>query len=387
MNGENLMLNEIPMGSLVLEEEIGRGGYGVVHKAKLQPFERSFAVKLFDPSPFHSDPDKEKRRFIREAEILMDLRHPNITPIYGVGEFNGKSYIVMEYFKGFNLNQAREIGGSPLPVKTLKFVEFVASALEYAHQNNIVHRDIKPSNLLTCQGDARVVDFGISYIMDPTGERFTQTGATPVGDAYAAPELIDDPRLVDPRCDIYSLGACWFWLLTGTTPRGRSWEAALRAVEGMEPSYENVILKALDAPDKRYQTMDQLVHDVRALRTGINPKANLEGQLNDEVCLLLGIIFAHYSPEKVPISVYRLEQELANKLNRFALAIGLSTLRRRQLVEDIENNYDQQYSGLGVTPAGDDWVSANSSRVEKLIQSMTEPVQADETNEYDDIPF
>lgn len=381
------MPNEIPMGSLVLGEQIGRGGYGVVYKAKIQPFERSFAVKLFDPSPFHSDPDKEKKRFIREAEILMDLRHPNITPIYGVGEFDGKSYIVMEYFEGFNLNQARDKVGPPPPSKVLKFLELAASALEYAHQNSVVHRDIKPSNLLTRTGDARVVDFGISHIMDPTGERFTQTGATPVGDAYAAPELIDNPKLIDPRCDIYSLGACWFWLLTGTTPRGRNWEAALRAVEGMEHSYENVILKTLDAPDKRYQSMSQLVHDVRALRTGINPEASLEGQLDDEVCLLLGIIFAHYSPEKVPISIYRLEQELADKLNRFALAIGLDTLRRRQLVEDIEDGYEGEYSGLGVTSAGSEWVSANSSRIAKLIQSVTVSTQTNEKAKYDDIPF
>ena len=321
----------------------------------------------------------------------MELRHPNITPIYGVGEVNGKSYILMEYFDGFNLHQARDISGAPKPSVVLDFVERIASALGYAHHKGIVHRDIKPSNLLTIKGDARVVDFGIAQILDPSGERFTLTGATPVGDAYAAPELVDNPRLLDSRCDIFSLGACWFWLLTGTTPRGTNWEASLRAVEEMGPSYENVILKTLDEPEKRYQTMEQLLDDIRALKVGTAPEADTNGELDDNACLILGIVFGHCSPERVTTSVYRLEQELSGKLNRFAFALALKKLRKYQLVEDIDtSDFYEDGSGIEikVTSAGEDWVEANHPRISKLIETTIEHKQTGEkATAFDDIPF
>lgn len=314
-------------------------------------------------------------RFIKEAEILMTLRHPHITPIYGVGEHDGRPYILMEYFEGFNLSQAKD-----------------ALALGHAHRQDIVHRDIKPSNLLTRKGDARVVDFGIAQIMDPDGERFTQTGATPVGDAFAAPELVDNPRLLDPRCDIYSLGACWFWLLTGTTPRGRSWEGALRALDQMNHSYENVLLKTLDQAEKRYQTAEQLVQDIRALRTGSDPEANLSGELDDDAALLLGVIFEQFVPDSDPTSTYRLEQELAGRLNRFAFSMSLRTLRRHEYVESVtvesDRNYDT-WQGLVLTDTGEVWVEANRIRVAKLIEQVSAPTpgELEIGISDDDIPF
>jgi serine/threonine protein kinase len=124
------------------------------------------------PPPFNSADGKVRERFIQEAEILIKLRHPYITPIYGIGEFDGRPYILMEYFPGLNLQGARQKFGSPNPSKVLPFIEYVGSALEHAHSQNIIHRDIKPTNLLTTRGDARVVDFGIAYVMDP--ERTTR---------------------------------------------------------------------------------------------------------------------------------------------------------------------------------------------------------------------
>ena len=288
---------QVQLGTLTVGGLIGRGGYGEVYKARLAPFGQDFAVKFLDPSPFHNHPEKAHERFVKEAEILMALRHQYIVPIYGVGEHEGRPYILMEYFDGYNLCAAREKSGAPSPRVVLSFVERVAEGLGYAHQRGVVHRDIKPSNLLTRQGDARVIDFGIAKIMDPEGVRFTETGGTPVGDAYAAPELIADPRLIDPRCDVYSLGACWFWLLTGTTPQGRNWEAALRAVDQMEPQYEQVLLKALDRMEARYQTMGELVADVQALRSDANPRANSAGELDDNAALVLGVLFEAFSLE------------------------------------------------------------------------------------------
>ena len=376
------------MGTLFRGDQIGKGGYGEVYKAKLEPFDRDFALKILDPSPFHSKPEEIKARFVKEAELLMDLRHPNITPIYGVGEYCGRPYLLMEYFEGFNLNQARN-AVSPMPAAVLGFVARVALALGHAHQQGVVHRDIKPSNLLTRRGDARVIDFGIAQIMDPGGERFTQAGGTPVGDAYAAPEIVDDPRLLDPRCDIYSLGACWFWLLTGTTPRGRNWESALRTVPQMTLSYENVVLKTLEQPEKRYQSTEELVRDVRALHAGSEPEANIDGDLDDESALLLGIIFQQYVPESNPTSVYRIEQELSGHLSRFALGIGLNALRRRKLVEsiDVQESFGEPWQGMKVTPTGEKWIRLNRPRVEKLLEVISAPTPTGFDTLEDDIPF
>lgn len=378
----------VPLGTLTLGDYIGRGGYGEVYKARLEKFDQDFAIKLLDPSPFHSDLDKVKERFIMEAKILMNLRHPNIIPIYGVGEHEGRPYILMEYFEGFNLNDART-AGTPNPNKVLDFIEYVANALGHAHNKNIIHRDIKPSNLLTRRGDARVVDFGISHILDPEGTRFTETGNTPVGDAYAAPELIDNPRLVDPRCDIYSLGACWFWLLTGTTPRGRNWEAALRHINDMEQSYENVLLKTLEQIDVRYQTMNALIKDVKALKLDGNPDADGDGELDDDTATMIGVIFENYIPESEPISTYRLEQELSGHLTRFAFSISLVKLRRRNLIENktVQVWNDEPWDGLILTDDGQDWVEENRHRVEQLLDNkqVKENKVPDEFD--DDIPF
>ena len=103
----------------------------------LEPFDRGFAIKLLDPSPFQSGREKAEARFIREAEILMDLRHPNITPIYGVGIYEGRPYILMEYFDGCNLNKARDLAASATPATFLGFVEFTALALGHAHQKDV----------------------------------------------------------------------------------------------------------------------------------------------------------------------------------------------------------------------------------------------------------
>lgn len=377
------------MGTITLAESLGKGGYGEVFKATLNPFERQFAVKLLDPSPFHSDPEKARKRFIREAEILMDLRHPNITPVYGVGEHDGRPYILMEYFEGFNLHQARERVGPPDASELLPFLEFITQALGHAHQKGIIHRDIKPSNLLTRRGDARVVDFGIAQIMDPDGNRLTKTGGTPVGDAYAAPELVDNPRLLDPRCDVYSLGACWFWILTGTTPRGRNWEAALRSVKGMTKQYEAVVLKALEQLDKRYQNTEEFLRDIRALKTGAGPEASRSTDLEDDAALLLGVVFSQYAPEEEPTSVYRVEQELSGHLNRFALGMALTTLKRRGFVEaqSIVDDWGNSWQALSVSQFGQEWLESERARVEALIHAMHEKKGEKDSVVEDDIPF
>jgi serine/threonine protein kinase len=378
------------LGNVTLGSRIGGGGYGEVFRAKVEPLRVEFALKLLNPSPFHTDQSRLHERFVREAEILLLLRHPNITPIFGVGEHEGRPYILMELFDGVDLNRARD-RGIPSPEKVLKFIELVALGLGHAHQRGIVHRDVKPSNLLTRIGDARVVDFGIAQIMDPDGERFTKSGGTPIGDAYSAPELLENPRQLDPRSDIYSLGACWFWLLTGTTPRGRNWEEALRKVPSMTPDYEQVVLKSLDQVDRRYQSMDELAIDVNALRIGRTPNATATEGLDDDCALLLGTIFEKCFASGLGTSTYRLEQELAGKLSRFAFGIALRNLKLRKFIEPVEIEDDWQREpipGFTISATGESWVVANRVRVEQLMAIASPSQPSEGTNSAGrDAPF
>ncbi len=381
----------IPLGNISVLEKIGEGGFGEVYRAKLEPFERDFAIKILNPHPSNADLPVARDRFIQEAEFLMNLRHPHITPIYGVGEFNASPYILMELFEGTNLHAARSEAAGASAEKFLPFIERVVAALGHAHSVGIVHRDIKPSNLLTKRGDARVVDFGIAAIMDPDSQRFTKAGATPVGDAFAAPELLENPRLVDARCDIYSLGACWFWLLTGRTPSGLNWEYVLRSVKGMTPKYESILLKTMDEVDNRFQTMDELAQALRSLSVMSGPAISSDEFLDDHSCLLLGVIFEHSVPSSEPISVYHLEQQVALKLSKLQLGLSLRTIRAKALVENcfLEQDFGERYAAIRLLESGEQWVDANRHRVERLLTELRKKndVVSEILADDDDIPF
>lgn len=386
------MPDTIPLGQLTIGEKIGYGGFGEVFKAKVEPFKQDFAVKFLNPNPFQQQPDVAKERFIREAEILLRLRHPRITPIYTIGEYEERPYILMEYFNGYNLCKAREVAATPSPKILLDFVERCADALGYAHEQGVVHRDIKPTNLLTIAGDCRVVDFGIAAIMDPEGERFTRTGGTPVGDAFSPPELLEDPRLVDSRCDVYSLAACWFWLLTGRTPHGRNWEDALKMHSDVDSKYESVLMNALDSINNRVQSMDQLMEEVQALRDGESPSSFELLELDDSSASVIGVCFERFSLHDSSISVYELERQLGRALSKVQLGASLRKLKRRELLrmEEDEDDFGNREIMYRLTEDGAIWVENNQTRIESLLSSIAEASASKESEGIlldDDIPF
>jgi serine/threonine protein kinase len=378
--GTKLRLGEISVGKL-----LGKGGFGVVHEAAIAGIDFRFAIKLLNPSAFNQHGDANRARFFREAEVLLKLRHPHIIAIYGVGEHEGTPFILMERFAGLDLVKARELG-VPSPDLVLPFVEYVAGALGHAHRHNVVHRDIKPSNLMSVRGDARVLDFGIAAMMDPDGSRLTQTGATCVGDAYSAPELAEDPRLVDPRCDVYSVGACWFWLLTGRAPKGLNWEAALRSATKVSPQYEKVVLRCLDQAASRYATMDELAADVRALREGESIQVRAT-DLSDEDVLVLGSIASACSSPGTSTSFYSIEQELRGSLSRLSLGIVNRRLLRQELVMVTEQeDHNGVHEALHLAPLGERWVEQHQARVAEVMR-LAQPPKAAEPAGDDDIPF
>jgi eukaryotic-like serine/threonine-protein kinase len=202
-----------------LDCEIGRGGMGIVYRAKDRRLKRQVAIKLLPPElAFRSE---IKSRFLREAETAAQLSHPNIVPIYTVDEQEGLVFFVMAYVSGDNLAKRLHERGVLTVDETRRVLREVADALAYAHDRGVVHRDIKPDNILLDQTTGRpmVTDFGIARAMDSEGDsRLTATGMAIGTPAYMSPEQAAGEREIDGRSDLYSLGILGYQMLTGEPP-------------------------------------------------------------------------------------------------------------------------------------------------------------------------
>lgn len=206
---------------------IGHGGMAEVYSATSQTNHKPVAIKVLRAAL--ASEDDFRKRFMREAEIVSRLEHPNIVRVKDFGNENGAYYIVMELLSGPDLNcllkQEKQIA---LP-QTIGLLRGVAEALDYAHQNGLVHRDIKPSNVMldssTIPSRSVLTDFGIAKISD-AHTRITNTGMLGTFD-YIAPEQIQASAEVDGRADVYALGVMTYQLLTGRLPFERPNTGAL----------------------------------------------------------------------------------------------------------------------------------------------------------------
>jgi tRNA A-37 threonylcarbamoyl transferase component Bud32 len=196
-------------GEFTLVEEVGRGGMGVVYRARQASLHRTVAVKVIQRG--------ERARFQFEAEAAAKLDHPNIVPVYGVGEHDGQPYLCMKYVEGTTL--ARLVADHPLPPReAARYVAQVARAVHYAHDNGILHRDLKPSNvLIDRQGRPYVSDFGLAKQVG--GPQLTASNDILGTPSYMPPEQASGRRgKLSPASDVYSLGAILYELLTGRPP-------------------------------------------------------------------------------------------------------------------------------------------------------------------------
>src|SRR5450759_794723 len=202
-----------------LDCEIGRGGMGIVYRARDRRLKRQVAIKLLPPElAFRSEISS---RFLREAETAAQLSHPNIVPIYTVDEQAGLVFFVMAYISGDNLAKRLHERGVLTTDETRKIMRDVGDALAYAHECGVVHRDIKPDNILldAVTGRPMVTDFGIARAMDSGGDsRLTATGMAIGTPAYMSPEQAAGERDIDGRSDLYSLGILGYQMLTGEPP-------------------------------------------------------------------------------------------------------------------------------------------------------------------------
>jgi eukaryotic-like serine/threonine-protein kinase len=201
-----------------LDTEIGRGGMGVVYRAKDRRLKRTVAIKVLPPElAFRSE---IKTRFLREAETAAQLNHPNIVDIYAVDEMENIVFFVMAYITGDNLAKRLHDHGTLSCDETRRVMRDVADALAYAHERGVVHRDIKPDNILidAQSGRPMVTDFGIARAISDGDSRLTATGIAIGTPTYMSPEQAAGERTIDGRSDLYSLGILGYQMLTGEPP-------------------------------------------------------------------------------------------------------------------------------------------------------------------------
>ena len=277
------------IGRYELVAELGRGGMGVVYKARDSELGRYVALKSL-PAERSLDPER-RRRFLAEARAASALSHPNIVTVHDLLSLDGEEWIVLELVEGETLAERIRPGGLPLS-QALGWAATIAEALAAAHQAGIVHRDLKPGNVMVDRhGRLRVLDFGLAKLLlpetvsghEPTQSELpmTRAGALLGTLEYMSPEqALGKP--VDARSDIFSLGAVFYELLTGRRPfAGESAAAKIHAVVYEEPEplaslrpelpapVAAIVARALAKdPDERFATMAELAAALRRIESG-----------------------------------------------------------------------------------------------------------------------
>ena len=263
-----------------VEAVLGRGGMGVVYKARHLRLNRPVALKMLLAGPYAGP--HELARFQREAEAVAALKHPNIVQIYDVGDLDGRPYFTMELIEGGSLAQA--LAGTPQPARQAAgLVATLAGAMQSAHEAGIVHRDLKPSNVLfASDGTPKITDFGLARRFE--GEAAITLSGVWVGTpSYMAPEqAIGKSSAIGPAADVYALGAILYEMQTGRPPfRAETAAETQRQVIEEEPArpsklnarvprdIETICLKCLQKdPRRRYGTAIELAQDLQRYLRG-----------------------------------------------------------------------------------------------------------------------
>jgi TolB-like protein/thioredoxin-like negative regulator of GroEL len=277
-------------GDYELLEEVGRGGQGVVYRARQKSLNRTVALKVIGLG--HWATETHLKRFRREAEAAASLEHPGIVPIHEVGERDGSCYFSMKFIEGGQLDQV--IRREPMPVRrAVELIAKVARTVHYAHEHHILHRDIKPGNiLLDRKGEPHLTDFGLARLVETesTVTRTLEVLGTP---SYMAPEqAMGNNDALNSATDVYGLGAVLYQLLTGHPPfaGGTTYETIklLLDTEPRQPRLWNskidrdlstICLKCIEKdPKRRYSSALALAEDlerwlkhepIKARRTGL----------------------------------------------------------------------------------------------------------------------
>lgn len=272
--------------------ELGRGAMGVVYKAVDPVIGRTVAVKTIKLNEAGTGLSRPEllARFQTEARAAGLLTHPNIVVVFDAGEEDGLYYITMELVEGKSLQAMLDAGQAfPLP-RTLRIMEQTCSALQFAHERNVVHRDIKPANLmLTADDSVKITDFGTAKILQfGTVQQTAHVMGTP---SYMSPEQVKG-RAVDGRSDIFSLGVMLYEMVTGEKPfPGQNITTVIYKIvneapvpprqidPSIHPGISAVVMRALEKePEQRYQSCREMLEDLknyRSIAPGGNPQSTM----------------------------------------------------------------------------------------------------------------
>lgn len=318
-----------------IEGVAGRGGMGVVYRARHLALNQQRALKLV--APHLSEDSTFRRRFQRESRLAASIEHPNVIPIHHAGEEGGQLYVAMRYVRGTDLRQLIAGAGRLAPTQAVAIVAQVAAALDAAHARALVHRDVKPENVLL-EGDdggehAYLTDFGISKLAG-SSDSVTATGGFIGTVDYTAPEQIEGGP-VDRRTDVYSLGCVLYHAVTGELPFPRDTQLAkLFAHANAQPPVASDVApevpKALDRvllhamakdPDERYAAAGEL-------GAAAFEAVGLEGQAATAQPMPAGPAMAHREPHDGRSDA----GPAAAPTARLPTAAGPTSSRRRRLV-------------------------------------------------------
>ncbi|MEX1362934.1 MAG: serine/threonine-protein kinase [Nannocystaceae bacterium] len=246
---------------------LGRGGMGVVYRARQVRLDRDVAVKLMSPQ-LGRDPEFA-RRFEREAKALARLDHPGIVRVHDFGQAAGVHYLVMELVDGPDLRELIVQGLGD--VQAAQIVDQLCDALAYAHEQGVVHRDIKPENvLLDRRGRVKVADFGLAKLQAEPRGGATRTRRVMGTPQYMAPEQMSDPGSVDHRSDIFAIGVVFYEMLTGQLPVGR-FPAPSELGHG-NARLDEIVLRALESSrERRFQAASEIRAALSSIGAGPHP--------------------------------------------------------------------------------------------------------------------
>ena len=339
-------------GDYEVHEEIGRGGQGVVYRARQKSLNRTVAVKVIGLG--HWATQVHLKRFRREAEAAASLDHSGIVPIYEVGERDGSCYFSMKFIEGGQLDQV--VRREPMPVRcAVQLIAKVARTVHYAHEHRILHRDIKPGNiLLDAKGEPHLTDFGLARLIE-TESTVTRTMDVVGTPSYMAPEqAVGNNEAVGNATDIYGIGAVLYQLLTGHPPfaGGTTYETIklLLDTEPRQPRLLNpkidrdlstICLKCLEKdPKRRYSSALALAEDlerwlkhepIQARRTGPFTRARKWVRRNPISALLAASLVVSVATAGWLI--------LKNELVRRPLTTGIAVLPFENLSDDKEHAF------------------------------------------------
>ena len=279
------------LGEYEILEEIARGGMGVVYQARQTQLNRIVALKLIKSGELAGD--EEVQRFRNEAEAAAQLDHPNIVPIYEVGEQDGRHFFSMGFVDGVGLDARIKEGPLP-PREAAELIKTIAEAVQYAHDKGIVHRDLKPANvLIDNDGNPRITDFGLAKkVGEDSG--MTATGQVMGTPSYMPPEQAEGKlEKIGPASDVYALGAMLYATLTGRPPfQAANVMETLKQVLEQDPVSPRVLNPAVDRDLEticvkclekevglRVESAEELAQELRRFLDGVPIRSRPTGRI------------------------------------------------------------------------------------------------------------